>query len=180
MNSMCRVLSGQVIWVQFGVVGFTLQNSISDVKIFKRLLLPQFSVQFQSNFMESMIIRGEAVKQSAKVHGTLIVFNISKTILIQIFEILSFSNFMKLWNFTWESLGNHKMWNILKTPGCRAKWKKIWCRRSYELHAYGTFWVRSFEFSLLSFGSLCKIQFSMLRFSKGYCCPSFQSNFSQT
>ncbi len=48
----------------------------------------------------------------------------------QIFEILYFSNFMKLWNLTWESMGNHKMWNILKTADRRAKRMKIWDSQS--------------------------------------------------
>ncbi len=39
-----------ILWVQFKVILCTLQNLISDVKIFKRLLLTQFSSNFNPTF----------------------------------------------------------------------------------------------------------------------------------
>ncbi len=49
------------------------------------------------------------------------------------------------------------MCNILKTADCKAKQMKMWDSQSYVLHIWGTFHVRFFEFSLRSFGALCKI-----------------------
>ena len=50
-------LSRLILWVQFGVIRCTLK--ISDIKIFKKLLLlPVFS-QFQRNFMMNMLLMGE-------------------------------------------------------------------------------------------------------------------------
>ena len=46
---------------------------------------------------------------------------------------------------------------IFKTADRRVKWMAIWDSWSYELHMYGTFRVQFFEFTLGSFGALCKI-----------------------
>ncbi len=70
-----RYFSGRVIWVQFEVIRCTLQ--IPDVKIFKRLLLPQFSSNFNQT-LQKACIRGKyrlllflSVCHSLKVYGTL-------------------------------------------------------------------------------------------------------------
>ncbi len=99
------------------------------------------------------------------------VFSIFTKLLFQIFEILYFSNFMKLWNLTWESMENHKMWNILKMADRRAKRMKIWDLRSQKINMQGTFQVKSFKFSLGSFGALRKI--SNAKISKGHCSHGF-------
>ncbi len=49
---LCRVLSCPILWVQLRSFGALCK--IPDVNIFKRLLLPQFFIQFQPNFRESM------------------------------------------------------------------------------------------------------------------------------
>ena len=48
-----------VRFFEFSLESFSALCKISDVKIFKRLLLPVF-MQFQQNSMESMVIGGGA------------------------------------------------------------------------------------------------------------------------
>ncbi len=66
-----------------------------------------------------------------------------------------------LWHFEmliWKSIGNPRIiLNILKTDDGRVKRMNIWDLQCWELHMWGTFYVRFFEFSLGSFGTLCKI-----------------------
>ena len=50
----------------------------------------------------------------------------SQSYFFRFFKICIFQIVVKLRILTWESMGNHKMWNILKTDGRRAKWNKIW------------------------------------------------------
>ncbi len=130
---------------------------------------------FQPNFMESMVIRG---KYMLLLFGNLP----NKKMMalwwngrIQANTFLgSRRNFKKVLYFeilTLESIENPKMCNILKTADRAAKRMKIWDSWSYKLNLWGTYHVRFFEFSLRSFGALCK--FPMLRFSRRYCFHSF-------
>ncbi len=72
------------------------------------------------------------------------------------------------------------MCNILKTADRRVKGNEIWNLRSYfdMLHMLGTFHVRFFEFSLGSFGALCKI--SDVKIFKGLLLTQFSFSSKQT
>ncbi len=49
----------QVRSFEFSLGSFSALCKLSDVKIVKRLLLPSVFIEFQPNFMENMVIRGE-------------------------------------------------------------------------------------------------------------------------
>ncbi len=67
------------------------------------------------------------------------VFNILTSLLFGFWNFLFFK-FMKLWNVTWGSTGNHKMWNILKTAGDRGKRTKILDSRFQKFLCMGNSW----------------------------------------
>ena len=78
---------------------------------------------------------------------------------------------MKLSNLTWKAMGNHKMWNIWKTAGRRAKRMKYGvpsprnstCKEIFLSGHLSSVWGHSVHFE----------KFLLLRFSKGCCSPSF-------
>ena len=79
----------------------------------------------------------------------------------KVMDVLAICQTLKiLWYFEiliWESIGNPKMCNILKTTGRRAKQTKIWASWYYSAHSEGGFHARFLEFGLGSFGAFCKI-----------------------
>ena len=89
--------------------------------------------------------------------------------LLQIFEILILSNNMKIWNLNMGINGKIiQFWISEKYWLYRVKRMTSWYSGVLMTTLWGTFYVKSFNFSLEPFQN-----FPMLRFSKGYCSHSF-------
>ena len=72
------------------------------------------------------------LKKSAPFHKSppnvfkLLSTTFSQSCFFRFLIFLYFPYFIKPWNLIWESMGNHKMWNIWKTANRRVKRMKIW------------------------------------------------------
>ncbi len=92
--------------------------------------------------------------------------------------LAKFKNFVALSNFNMGVNGKPKMWNISKRPIVEGNGRKFGTRGTTVhmcriLLMPGTFNARFLEFGWGH--SVHFAKFSMLRFSKGYCSPSFRS-----